>query len=177
MKLVAEKGYGGASASLIAKDAKVATGYFYLHYSGKYELVNSLLSEFYNNIVEKLNELINHGSTFNDLIDSLIHYFFQLANEEPIKAKFFYVISSEYNFRMDDATRKSMFSFISKIMKLGQKENLIDSKITEMDMFLFTVINTIQYINQQFKHTKELVGFTETDVDHYKYLMHKVLNN
>ena len=39
MKLVVEHGYGGASAALIAKEAKVAAGYFYMHYSGKYEMV------------------------------------------------------------------------------------------------------------------------------------------
>lgn len=41
MKLVVENGFGGASAAMIAIDAKVASGYFYMHYKGKYEMVNS----------------------------------------------------------------------------------------------------------------------------------------
>ena len=36
MKLVVEKGFGGASAALISNDAQVASGYFYMHYEGKF---------------------------------------------------------------------------------------------------------------------------------------------
>ena len=175
MKLVAQKGYGGASAVLIAADAKVATGYFYLHYKGKYELVNSLLSDIYLDVANKLNELINEGSSFDVLIENLINYYFDMANKEPVRIKFFYVLSNDYQFRLDNEIRNSIFEFIGKIMKIGFNEGLLDKELSKEDMFLYLVINVIQHINQRFKHGSPNTKFTKEDRAHMLYLVNKII--
>lgn len=174
MKLVAEKGYGGASAVLIALDAKVATGYFYRHYVGKYELVNTLLSEVYQEVANKLDELIQQGSSFNTLIANTIEYFIDMANKEPIKSKFFYVLSSDYSFRLDPEMKTSIFGYLNKIMEIGHQSGELDKNVCAEDLFLFMLINTIQYINQKFKNSGKKIRLTQSDQDHLLYLLNKL---
>lgn len=175
MKLVAENGYGGASAALIAKDAEVAVGYFYLHYKGKYALVNSLLSGIYNEFATKLNELINEGSSFDALIENIIDFYIDLANTEPVKLKFFHVISNDYRFKLDPDIRDSIFSLINSIVKIGQKEDALDKNLTIDDLYMYLVINIIQHINQRFKHSDAFYTFKKSDKDHIVYLVNKIL--
>lgn len=175
MKLVAQKGYGGASAVLIAADAKVANGYFYLHFKGKYELVNSLLTEVYQEVANKLDELIKEGSSFNVLIDSLVNYFFSMANKEPVKAKFFYVLSNDYQFKLDQRIKASIFELIQTVMNIGYEEGKLDKKLSPEDLYLFLVLNIIQFINQRFKNSSSRVKFTKADEEHIIYLINKIL--
>lgn len=175
MKYVVEKGFGGASAVLIAKEAKVAVGYFYLHYKGKYEMVSQLLHNVYQEVVNKLDELINKGSSFGEIIKNLISYLVKMANEEPIKIKFLYVLTNDYSFHIDDEVRSVVFKTIEKIKNIGYKSNELDCTIIEDDLYLILVINTIQFINQRFKNKAEPVLITSSDENHLLYLINKTL--
>lgn len=175
MKLVVEKGFGGASAASIAVDAKVAVGYFYLHYKGKYAMVNALLHDVYQEIMDKLEELVHNGSTVHEVVRELIRHFFSMANTDPVKIKFLYVLTNDYSFVIDKEVRENAFQFIYKIMEAGQAEQMLDPKITAEDLYLFLVINTIQYINQQFKNTPENILLTQKDEEHLLYLINKIL--
>lgn len=175
MKLVADYGFGGASASLIAKNAKVASGYFYMHYKGKYEMVNTLLQDVYQEVINKLEELTNKESTFNDIIENMIRHFFSMANTDPIKLKFLYVLLSDYSFVID----KEMHENISKILNIlvfdGHSSGQLDKNINQSDLYLIVVINTIQYINQQYKNSAKKVVFKKEDEDHLIYMTNKIL--
>ncbi|MEZ5106192.1 MAG: TetR/AcrR family transcriptional regulator [Draconibacterium sp.] len=175
MKLVADYGFGGASASLIAKNAKVASGYFYMHYKGKYEMVNTLLQDVYQEVINKLEELTNKESTFNDIIENMIRHFFSMANTDPIKLKFLYVLLSDYSFVID----KEMHENISKILNIlvfdGHSSGQLDKNINQSDLYLIVVINTIQYINQQYKNSAKKVVFKKEDEDHLIYMINKIL--
>ena len=175
MKYVVEKGYGGASAVLIAKEAKVAVGYFYLHYKGKYEMVNKLLHNVYQDVINKLDELIENGSAFGEIIKSLVHYLMVLANEEPIKLKFLYVLTNDYSFKIDDEVRSTVYSIIERIKAIGLGEQELDPNLLAEDLYLVLVINPIQFINQRFKNSSEPVELTPGDEDHLLYFIRKIL--
>lgn len=175
MKLVAEKGYGGASAALIAKEAKVSTGYFYMHYKGKYELVNTLLLEVYEQVAQMLDRLINEDTAFDDLINSVVRYFFNLANTDPVKVKFFNVLSNDYRFKSNHETRELINICLGKVMRIGERKNQLDKNIGPNELFLILVINTIQFINQQFKNTPSEPEITEEEESRYLYLVNKIL--
>ena len=175
MKLVVERGFGGASASLIAKDANVASGYFYMHYKGKYEMVNSLLHDVYQEVVSKFEELTNNGSTFSDIIDKMIRHFFALANKEPIKMQFLYVLINDYSFVIDSIMRDNIFKIINVLVFDGYSSGQLDKKVTESDLYLFVIINTIQYINQCYKNAGKQIYFEKNDEDHLIYLTRKIL--
>jgi AcrR family transcriptional regulator len=175
MKLVVEHGFGGASASLIAKDAKVASGYFYMHYKGKYEMVNALLHDVYQEVVSKFEELTNNGSTFSDIIENMIRHFFALANAEPIKLQFLYVLINDYSFVIDSEMRDNIFKIINVLVFDGYSSGQLDKKVTESDLYLFVIINTIQYINQCYKNAGKQIIFEKKDEDHLIYLTRKIL--
>lgn len=175
MKLVVEKGYGGASAALIAADAKVAAGYFYLHYKGKYEMVNSLMHQVFQEIMDMLRALWAQGSSLDILIRELIHSLIEMANNEPVKVKFLYVLSNDYSFVLDREMKSNINSFIQTVLEQGKTQSAIDSKITAEDLYLILVINTIQFINQRFKSEQDAVRFSETDEEHLYYLVQKIL--
>jgi AcrR family transcriptional regulator len=175
MKLVVEHGFGGASASLIAKDAEVASGYFYMHYKGKYEMVNSLLHDVYQEVVSKFEELTNNGSTFDEIIDKMIRHFFALANAEPIKLKFLYVLINDYSFAIDSEMRDNIFKIINVLVFDGYTSGQLDKNVSEADLYLYVIINTIQYINQSYKNAGKQIIFEKKDEDHLVYLTRKIL--
>jgi len=175
MKLVVENGFGGASASLIAKDANVASGYFYMHYKGKYEMVNALLNDVYQEVVLKFEELTNNGSTFSEITENMIRHFFALANAEPIKLKFLYVLSNDYSFVIDKEMRDNIFKIINVLVFDGHSSGQLDKNVTTSDLYLFVIINTIQYINQCYKNSGKPIIFKKKDEDHLIYLTNKIL--
>ena len=175
MKLVVERGFGGASATLIAKDADIAAGYFYMHYKGKFEMVNALLQDVYQEIVNKFKELTNNGSSFNNTIEKMIRHFFSMANAEPIKLKFLYVLTNDYSFVIDQKMRESIFKLIKNLKEQGHSSGELDKVINEDDLYLTVIINTIQYINQYYKNSPGGVVFEKKDEDHLIYLTNKIL--
>jgi len=175
MKLVAEKGFGGASALLIANHAKVSMGYFYRHYKSKEEMVNALLSEVFIEIAGNIEDLIKKGSRFNEIIKSLVHFFIELANSDPIKIKFFSVLFNDYRFKMEASSKEQVLGYIQRIMEMGQKENELDAKLSADDLFLILVVNTLQTINQRFKYSNLPVIFYENDEEHMLYIITKTI--
>ncbi len=175
MKLVVENGFGGASAALIAKDANVASGYFYLHYKGKYEMVNAILQEVYQEVFEKFDQLQNEALSFSDTIDKMVHHFVRIANTEPIKVKFLYVLTSDYSFVIDPHIRESTFKFISRLREFGRTSGTLDEAITDDDLYLILFINTIQFINQRYKNKPKGSSISEADVEHLLYLFNKLI--
>jgi AcrR family transcriptional regulator len=175
MKLVVEKGFGGASAANIALDANVAAGYFYMHYKGKYEMVNSLLQEVFQEAVFKLEEYLEGGHSFNEVVNQVIDHIFTIANTDPVKLKFLYVLSNDYSFVIDNETRQKVHGFLAKLIELGKSNQSIDPKLTENDLYLLLLVNTIQYINLRFKYQPENLTISMDDKEHLRYLLLKVL--
>lgn len=175
MKLVVENGFGGASAAMISKDADVATGYFYMHYKGKQEMVNAIFQEVYQEVIVYFEGLEEDKASFSESIENIIHRFVKLANAEPIKAKFLYVLSNDYSFAIDPIIRENNFQVIKKLKEWGQRSNCLDPQITEDDLYLILFINSLQYINQRFKKGQEDVTISKAEEKHLFYLITKFL--
>ncbi len=175
MKLVVAHGFGGASVSLIANDANVASGYFYLHYKGKYEMVNTLLQDVYQEVVGKLEELTEKGSNFNSIIENLIRHFFQIANNDPVKLKFLYVLTHDYSFVIDKEMRENINMLIQNIKEQGHASGELDKMLNEDDIYLCVILNTVQFINHQYKKSSKDIIFKKKDEDHLIYLTRKLL--
>lgn len=175
MKLVVEYGFGGATVALIAKDAGVASGYFYLHYSSKYEMVNSILQEVYSEVFGRFDEFIQQDLSFFEIIDNMVRYFVKIANHEAIKVKFLGALTNDYNFVIEDELRENTFELIGKLKEIGLKTKSLDSSINDEDLYLILFITTIQFMNQRYKIKKEDVQITEEDIKHLLYLFNKFL--
>ncbi|MCW0484597.1 TetR/AcrR family transcriptional regulator [Gaoshiqia sediminis] len=174
MKLVVEYGFGGASAALIAKDAKVASGYFYMHYKGKYEMVNAILQEVYLEVFSKFDELIKEDTPFGKIIEKMVRHFVDIANSEPIKVKFLYVLTNDYNFVIDNDLRQKNLRFIETIRTVGINSGSLDKQLTVEDLYLILFIMTTQFINQKYKYAEQ-EQITEDDTSHLLNLFLKIL--
>lgn len=175
MKLVVERGFGGASAALIASDAQVASGYFYMHYAGKYEMVNAILQEVYLEVLDEFKELVQHGNSFEAIVEKIVRHFVDMANSDSVKIKFLYVLTNDYSFVVDQQIRENIFRIIRQISELGNQSGSLDPKITDEDLFLVLITTIFQYINQYFKNHKQEAKILEEETQHLLYLVQKIL--
>lgn len=174
MKMVVENGFGGASVALISKDAQVASGYFYMHYKGKYELVNTILQEVYSKVFGMFEKLIEQGNPFHTTIEDIIRHFVELANKEPIRVKFLYVLTNDYNFVIDKHIQENTQMLLEKLMELGRSGNDLDKTLLVSDLYLILIITTIQFINQKYKYNDRDI-IEEEDIQHLLKLIFKFL--
>ncbi|WP_321997158.1 TetR family transcriptional regulator [Draconibacterium orientale] len=174
MKLVVDNGFGGASVALISKDAQVASGYFYMHYKGKYELVNTILQEVYSEVFGMFEKLIEQGEPFHVTIENIIRHFVELANKEPIRVKFLYVLTNDYNFVIDKHIQENTQMLLEKLMEMGRSRNELDKTLIVSDLYLILIITTIQFINQKYKYHDENI-IAEEDIKHLLKLIFKFL--
>ena len=154
MKLVVENGFGGASAAMIAIDAKVASGYFYMHYKGKYEMVNSLLQEVFQEAAYKLDEYLKTEHSFIQIVEEIVDHIFLIAEKDPVKLKFLYVLSNDYSFVIDDEIRLNVFNFLKRLKELGQILILSIRKSTKKISIYYcwsTQYNTSTYALSSFR--------------------------
>jgi AcrR family transcriptional regulator len=175
MKLVVEKGFGGASAILIAKDAGVAAGYFYMHYKGKKEMVNSLLQNVYQEMFVKFEELNSQGLTFSVITENMIRNFIELANANPVKIKFLYVLTHDYSFVVDPSMRENITQLLIHLKNLGHESGELDKEINEDDLHQILIMNVLQTINLAFRKQKGKNSFKNQATEHLIYLTGKVL--
>ncbi|WP_297098161.1 TetR/AcrR family transcriptional regulator [uncultured Draconibacterium sp.] len=174
MKLVVDNGFGGASVALISKDAQVASGYFYMHYKGKYELVNAILQEVYGEVFGFFETLIVPEKPVLETIENLIRHFVQYANEEPIRVKFLYVLTNDYTFIIDQEIHENTLKLIDKLLQIGRSNGTFDDELTVSDLYLVLVLLTIQFINQKYKHGQQET-ITESDIQHLLKMIFKFL--
>nr|WP_319510687.1 hypothetical protein [uncultured Draconibacterium sp.] len=174
MKLVVDNGFGGASVALISTDAQVASGYFYMHYKGKYELVNTILQEVYSEVFGFFETLIVPEKPVFETIENLIRHFVQYANEQPIRVKFLYVLTNDYTFIIDQEIHENTLTLIDKLLQIGRSNDTFDNELTVSDLYLVLVLLTIQFINQKYKHGHQET-ITESDIQHLLKMIFKFL--
>lgn len=175
MKLVVEKGFGGASATLIAKDAGVSTGYFYRHYKGKKEMVNSLLQDVYHEMFNKFEELSLQGLTFSIITEKMIRNFIDLANSNPVKIKFLYVLSHDYSFTVDPSMRENITHLLIQLKNRGHESGELDKEVDEVDLHQILIMNVLQAINLAFRTQKGKNSYKNQATEHLIYLTGKIL--
>ena len=173
MKLVVEKGFGGASAALISNDAQVASGYFYMHYEGKYEMVNSILHEVYNEVLVRFEDFVQHGYSFWETVEKIARHFIEIANTEPVKIKFLYVLTNDYSFVLDKEIKENTYRIINRLRGMGQESDDLDKNISDDDLYLILLATIFQYINLHFKRNETKIQEKETQ--HLLYLIRKLL--
>ncbi len=138
-------------------------------------MVNTIFQEVYQEFIILFEELEPDHAPFIESIETIIHRFVNLANTEPIKVKFLYVLTNDYSFVIDPNIRENNFQVINRLKERGQKSNSLDPRITEDDLYLILFINSLQFINQRFKKSQKEVIISESDEKHLFYLINKFL--
>jgi len=131
LEMVVQRGFGGASISEIAKLAGVAEGYLYRHYKGKSDLVNDLLFSNLNELIDKLEKLLDSNYSTKDIFEQLIRLLFNLANHQPERIKFLYVLMHDYNFKIQEEQRERIFKLCTRVKEKGQTSGEMNENIDE----------------------------------------------
>ena len=152
MQMVVSKGFGNASISEIAKKAGVAEGYLYNFYKSKTELVESLLHFHINELTDKLESLLNGQFSVSNIFEQLILELFTMANNQPEKIKFLYVLMNDYNFKIQDSQRERIFQLCKQVKDKGIHSGEIRTDIDEEEIYLIGVTYPIQFINLRLKN-------------------------
>lgn len=150
--MIVEKGYGGASIAEIAKKAGVAEGYLYRHYKSKNELVDDLLFTNLNDIINKLEVLLNSHQKVKAIFEQLTRTLFEIANNQPERIKFLYVLMHDYNFTVQEEQRLRIFELTKRVKEIGQRSGEIRTDVDEEEIYLLGVAYPIQFINLRFKN-------------------------
>jgi len=164
LEMVVLKGYGGASISEIAHIAGVAEGYLYRHYKGKAELVNDLLFSNLNDLIQKLESLLDNHHSVKEIFEQLTRTLFGLANKSPERIKFLYVLMHDYNFKIQEEQREKIISLCRQVKEIGQKSGELSSDIDEEEVYLLTVAYPIQLINLHLKNFFNRTSLGEEEV-------------
>lgn len=163
MGLIVEKGYAGASISLIASRAQVSEGYLYRFYKSKEDLVNFLLNSTVEEVTNYLNQyFLNHDSAIK-IIEELLNSLCNIVEKDEIQMKFIFVMLGSYNFSVAEEVKKSMLSTLEKILLLGIEQNIINSKINLDHFFNVLIIYPIQFINFRLKEFVRVGCFSQND--------------
>lgn len=165
MQMVVSKGFGNASISEIARKAGVAEGYLYNFYKSKAELVESMLHFHINELTDKLENLLNHQTSTTEIIQQFIKEIFTIANENPEKIKFLYVLMNDYNFTIQQSQRERIFQLCGQVKEKGIQSGEIRPDIDEEEIYLIGVTYPIQFINLRFKNffDRSAIGTAEIE--------------
>ena len=151
IELVVQHGYGGASVSIIAKQAKVSKGYLYRFYKNKQNLVQALLTKHINVIVERIEECLRQSMEVETVISDMIAHIFKIAETHPNHIKFIYVLLHDYSFQLEINQKLKIRALAKEFYTLGVKQKRINEAVTEEEIFTVSIIYPIEFINLRFK--------------------------
>jgi TetR/AcrR family transcriptional regulator, repressor of fatR-cypB operon len=175
VKLIVEKGYGGASISNIAKKAKVAEGYLYRFYKSKEELVSDLLNIKISEIADNLEESIQKSNSFTEIIELLVQGIFEIAEKSSNDIMFLYVMMNDYSFSISSKIKERIAILCRELKEKGKSLGQIDDLISEEEIYMFLVIYPIQFINLRIKKFFGTSKWTENDIEHVIHICNKSL--
>ena len=96
-----------------------------------------------------------------------------MANNEPVKLKFLYVLTNDYSFILDREIHDVTYNLIVRLKEMGHATGELDKEVESDDLYLILFINTIQFINQRFKKQTNKTKLTQSDEKHLLYLINK----
>ncbi len=175
MQLIVQKGYGGASISSIAKKAKVAEGYLYRFFKSKEELVISLLNSKLEQIADNVEEALKHSSSVEEIVSLIVRNIFCIAKKSKTDIKFMYVMMNDYNFSVHTDLRERIMNLLIEANRRGHEQNHLDENVGIDELFLFTVIYPIQFINLRLKNFFGQNEWTEQDIENLINICNKTL--
>lgn len=174
IQMVVLRGVGGASISEIAHKAGVAEGYLYRHYKGKTELINDLLFTIMNEVLNELQKLIDEQHPVGEIIEKVVRILFDLANRDPERIKFLYVLMNDYNYSIQKDQQQRIFSLCRRVKEVSLSVGTIDSALSEEEIYLLGVAYPIQFINLRLK---SFFYQSQLGEDEIKKVLHICLNS
>jgi len=176
LQMIVSNGLGDASISKIAKKAGVAEGYLYSFYKSKSELIEDLLFVNVNELADKLEGLLDDKQSIKNILEQLIRTLFTMANNNPDRIKFLYVLMNDYNFKIQELQRERIFNLCKRVKERGQSLGEIRPLIDEEDIYLIGLTYPIQFINHRLKAFFYRSELGEPEIEKVLSICEKLIN-
>lgn len=175
MHLIVEKGYGGASISSIAKKAKVAEGYLYRFFKSKEELVSSLINTKLNEIANNVEASLEGSTSFKEIVSLIVQSIFEIAKNSITDIKFLYVMMNDYNFSVHSTLKTRITELLIEANSRGHELKQLDKNVQIEELYIFTVVYPIQFINLRLKNFFGISNWTKADIENVINICNKTL--
>lgn len=166
MELVNRNGYQGITTAKIAENAKVSAGYLYHHYESKDQLICSLIEDCHINGKTGIAKLIEDNAPFKEMVHHVYHVILSIANTDPTRAEFIYVLIHDPHFR-DFAISNSLFDIVGILETLrdyGLERGMIAADTTLAEMMVFLIDMPTSYMYYRIKNGGKTLVITEQEI-------------
>lgn len=166
MELVNRNGYQGITTAKIAENARVSAGYLYHHYESKDQLICSLIEDCHVNAKIGIAKLIEENAPFKEMVHHVYHVLLSIANTDPIRAEFIYVLIHDPHFR-DFAIANSLFDIVGVLETLRDhalEKGLIAADTTLAEMMVFLIDMPTSYMYYRIKNGGKSLVITEQEI-------------
>lgn len=156
MRLVVEKGIHQTRISDIAKEAGVAQGYLYRHFSSKEEMLKKLYQERLKNLEEMFDTLFANTNTVAEIFEKYIQELFRLVKAKDEVYQFMFVMLYDYSEEFIVERHRTLDNISQKILNLGHQtqEIALDIKAEIISTVLFNIPH--KYLEFQGKNFQNL---------------------
>ncbi len=128
LKTIVEKGYHGATISVIAKKAGVSDGYLYRHYANKNELVKSLFIESMQHFHNLFFQLIDNENSIKSILAKSFQFLADTTSETPEITAFIFIMDHDHNFEFPKIVKENFVKVGQKLWTKGIHTNEISDK-------------------------------------------------
>ena len=138
LKTIVEKGYHGATISLIAKKAGVSDGYLYRHYANKIELIKDLFKENMGHFHNLIFELIESENRISDIIKKSFAFLAETGKHTPEVTAFIFIMDHDHNFDFPEDVKDNFIKIGQKLWDKGIQTGEINNKRNVEDVLTIT---------------------------------------
>ncbi len=137
----------------------------YRFFKSKEELTLNLLNSKIEDIANHVENSLKQSSSFKEIISFIITDIFKIAENSHTDIKFMYVMMNDYNFSVHSDLKERITGLIKEAYKIGKDTNQADPRLNLEDIFIFTVVYPIQFINLRLKNFFGNKTWTQEDID------------
>lgn len=167
LKTIVEKGYHGATISLIAKKAEVSNGYLYRHYANKNELIKNLFIESMASFHNLIFELIEKEDKISDIIKKSFGFLAEISKQSPEVTAFIFIMDHDHNFDFPKNVKENFVKIGKQIWEKGIETGEINNKRSVEDVLAVTFGMPIKMLEMR---RKKIISDKEIDATDIKNL-------
>lgn len=165
IRVIVEKGYYGATISIIAKEAGVSDGYLYRHYVNKAELVQALFVENMNMYHDLIFDSISKSENVSDVLLSNFKFLTETIAEAPEVIAFIFIMDHDHSFDFPDTVRKNFEKIGQMIWAKGIQTGEINNKRTVEEVLAIIFGLPVKMLEMRRKNIITDNALNEHDID------------
>ena len=128
LQTIVEKGYHGATISLIAKKAGVSDGYLYRHYANKNELVRNLFIDSMKHFHNLFFHLIDNEKSIASILTKSFQFLADTTSKTPEVTAFIFIMDHDHNFNFPGIVKNNFVKIGQQLREKGIQTKEINNK-------------------------------------------------